>query len=120
MSYIVPNFGKNSLTPEWLAKFTAWNRAADLIVYDGRYWVGVINIKWFHGQPDPKYNYPIIDHTTYFAKQGVASPKNLMPGPVAEMNKIQAALFDVDKYMYWNSSQTRSITRLHFHAIKWG
>ena len=109
----------NHLSAEWFDSLYDINMKSNSIVYDGDWWLGVKNIKFFSGMPDPKYNYKIKNHLTFFTKESAKSIDELTGGSVNELIDIQSQYFDDNFYIYWNAKVTRTVTRLHFHCLEW-
>lgn len=88
------------------------------VVLDNDYWLGVQNLKFYKGEPDPKYARPIENHYTYFSKQPAYWLSQLDRKSIEDMVHIVSRKYPTF-YFYINAEKDKSISRLHFHIIEW-
>lgn len=114
------SFQNNSTDPEWMRQFIKHNQKHGLTVTDTRAWIMVDNLKFVNGFSDPKYNYKIRRHYTWFIKESdVENINQLSNGASVELLDLMTKAIKNNFYIYFNSGLTRSIKRLHWHQIQW-
>jgi hypothetical protein len=115
----------NSLPPthqssEWLEEVIEINKFTNRFHSSYNFWVAFKNWRFENKEPDPKYNFLIAEHVTYFTRENnIAEIAELSARARDEMFALMADLQVRGWFVFFNAPIERSISRPHFHAIKW-